>query len=213
MPEGRFVLDPDTRSGAPLFLFAGGSGITPIIALLKSALLTTKRSITLLYANQDWDSVIYREEVARLASDHPDRVLVHYHLDDESGYLEPVEVRALLHHTDIAEFYICGPEPFMELIETVLQLITVEAKGRTALMDALYLALDTMRDAHNARKALLVISDGARRGGILSDSLPDFQRVVAGDIMDIPPGDEDFYAVQLNAGEVRVNELLRGSNL
>ena len=40
------------------------------------------------------------------------------------------------------------------------RLITVEAKGRTALMDALYLALDTMRDAHNARKALLIISDG-----------------------------------------------------
>ena len=46
VPEGRFVLDPETRSGAPLFLFAGGSGITPIISLLKSALTTTKRSIT-----------------------------------------------------------------------------------------------------------------------------------------------------------------------
>jgi Ca-activated chloride channel family protein len=40
------------------------------------------------------------------------------------------------------------------------RLVTVKAKGRTALMDAIYLALDEMRDAHNARKALLVISDG-----------------------------------------------------
>jgi Ca-activated chloride channel family protein len=39
-------------------------------------------------------------------------------------------------------------------------LITVRAKGRTALMDALYLALNTMRKAQNSRKALLVLSDG-----------------------------------------------------
>jgi 3-ketosteroid 9alpha-monooxygenase subunit B len=120
VPEGRFVLDPETRSGAPLFLFAGGSGITPIIALLKSALATTKRSITVLYANQDRDSVIYGEELNRLAAENSERVIVHHHLDAEGGYLEPAEVRALLHHTDVAEFYICGPEPFMELIERTL---------------------------------------------------------------------------------------------
>jgi len=40
------------------------------------------------------------------------------------------------------------------------QLLYSHAEGRTALLDALYLALDTMRDAHNPRKALLVISDG-----------------------------------------------------
>lgn len=120
VPEGRFVLDPETRPSAPLFLFAGGSGITPIIALLKSALATTKRSIALLYANQDQDSVIYGEEIERLATEHSDRLVVRHHLDSEGGYLAPAEVRTLLHHTDIAEFYICGPEPFMKLIETTL---------------------------------------------------------------------------------------------
>jgi 3-ketosteroid 9alpha-monooxygenase subunit B len=120
VPEGRFVLDPETRAGAPLFLFAGGSGITPVIALLKSALTKTKRSVALLYANQDRSSVIYNEEIDRIAAEHPDRVLVRHHLDSEGGYLRPDEIRALLHHTDIAEFYICGPEPFMELIEQTL---------------------------------------------------------------------------------------------
>lgn len=120
VPQGRFILDPETRSSAPLFLFAGGSGITPIIALLKSALASTKRSITVLYANQDRDSVIYGEELDRLAAEHPDRLAVHHHFDAEGGYLEPAEVRTLLHHTDIAEFYICGPEPFMALVESTL---------------------------------------------------------------------------------------------
>lgn len=121
VPEGRFVLDPDTRSGAPLFLFAAGSGITPIIALLKSALSTTKRSITLLYANQDERSVIYGSEVSQLAAEHPGRLAVHLHFDATNGYLEQSDVRALLHHSDIAESYICGPEPFMELVEKTLE--------------------------------------------------------------------------------------------
>jgi 3-ketosteroid 9alpha-monooxygenase subunit B len=120
VPEGRFVLDPETRSGAPLFLFAGGSGITPIVSLLKSALTITKRPITLLYANQSRDAMIYGEELERLAADHSDRLVVHYHFDADGGYLRSAEVRALLHHNDISEFYICGPEPFMELIEQVL---------------------------------------------------------------------------------------------
>jgi 3-ketosteroid 9alpha-monooxygenase subunit B len=121
VPEGRFVLDPDTRSGAPLFLFAAGCGITPIIALLKSALATTKRAITLLYANQDADSVIYGPEVSQLAAEHPGRLAVHFHFDATNSYLEQSDVRALLHQSDIAEFYICGPEPFMELVEKTLE--------------------------------------------------------------------------------------------
>jgi 3-ketosteroid 9alpha-monooxygenase subunit B len=120
VPEGRFVLDPETRASAPLFLFAGGSGITPVIALLKSALATTKRSVTVLYANQNRDSVIYGEELDRLATENLDRLLVHHHFDAEGGYLRPAEVRVLLRDTDISEFYICGPEPFMELIESTL---------------------------------------------------------------------------------------------
>ncbi|NNE17511.1 MAG: ferredoxin--NADP reductase [Myxococcales bacterium] len=121
VPEGRFVLDPDTRSGAPLFLFAAGSGITPIVALLKSALATTKRSITLLYANQDERSVIYGSEIAQLAADHPGRLAVRLHFDATNGYLEQGDVRSILHHSDIAEFYICGPGPFMELVEKTLE--------------------------------------------------------------------------------------------
>jgi 3-ketosteroid 9alpha-monooxygenase subunit B len=120
VPEGRFVLDPETRAGAPLFLFAGGSGITPIISLLKSALTITKRPITVLCANQDRDTVIYGEELERLAAEHSDRLVVHHHFDTEGGYLAPAQVRALLRHTDISEFYICGPEAFMELIERTL---------------------------------------------------------------------------------------------
>lgn len=120
VPEGRFVLDPETRASTPLFLFAGGSGITPIISLLKSALHTTERSVTLLYANRDPGAVIYGEELARIAEAHPNRVTLHLHFDSEAGHLDHRRIRALLHHADMAEFYVCGPEPFMELVEQTL---------------------------------------------------------------------------------------------
>lgn len=120
VPEGRFTLDPETRSSSPLFLFAGGSGITPIISLLKSALGATKRAVTLLYANQDRASVIYAGELDRLAAEHGERLTVHWHFDSDGGYLDAATIRALLHHGDVAESYICGPEAFMELVERTL---------------------------------------------------------------------------------------------
>lgn len=120
VPEGRFVLDPATRSSAPLFLFAGGSGITPVLSLLKSALANTKRHVTLLYANRSRASVIYASELEAIAAAHAGRLALIHHHDDVSGLLGPDRVRELLHHSDVAEFYLCGPEPFMALVEQVL---------------------------------------------------------------------------------------------
>jgi 3-ketosteroid 9alpha-monooxygenase subunit B len=120
VPRGRFVLDPDTRSSRPLFLFAGGSGITPIISLLKSALVTTKRPVTMLYANRDRESIIYAAQLERLLASHPGRVDLRHHLDCDGGHLRASDVQAMLHDADVAEFYLCGPEPFMDRIESTL---------------------------------------------------------------------------------------------
>ena len=70
-PEGRFVLGEST---APIVAFAGGSGITPVISLLKTVLVGTKRAVKLVYANQDRDAIIFREELDVLAEREPDRM-------------------------------------------------------------------------------------------------------------------------------------------
>jgi 3-ketosteroid 9alpha-monooxygenase subunit B len=119
-PEGRFVLDRETRASTPLFFFAGGSGITPVISLLKSALATTRRPVTVLYANRDPKSVIYRTELDALANEYRERLSLHYHFDSEGGYLDAERIQPLLHHIETAEFYVCGPEPYMELVERTL---------------------------------------------------------------------------------------------
>jgi len=114
-PEGRFVL---TDTDAPLVLFAGGSGITPVISLIKTALVTGARSMVLLYANRDERSVIFRHELGALSARHPRRIELSHHLDDKNGFVTDAEVRALAARGgDRGVFYICGPGPFMETVE------------------------------------------------------------------------------------------------
>ena len=113
-PEGRFVLDDRE---APLVLFAAGSGITPVISLLKSALATTKRRVTLLYANRDADSVIFAGELTRLELASPERLRVVHRLDDAHGLLDERAIEGLIADQRDASFYLCGPAPFMAVLE------------------------------------------------------------------------------------------------
>src|SRR5713226_1730842 len=92
-PAGRFVLgDGD----APLLLFGGGSGITPMMSLIKSALKADKRRIRLFYANRDKPSIIFAAELDALAKAHPGRLEVIHHLDAEHGFATAEKVTATL---------------------------------------------------------------------------------------------------------------------
>jgi 3-ketosteroid 9alpha-monooxygenase subunit B len=117
-PAGRFVLRPGSER--PLVLFGGGSGITPVFSLLKTALATTARRARLVYANRDRDSIIFRDALGELARAHPDRFALLHHLDDARGFLAAPAVRREVRGLEDAEFYLCGPAPFMELVESVL---------------------------------------------------------------------------------------------
>src|SRR5580704_6322714 len=59
-PAGRFCL---RDRSIPIIAFSGGSGITPVISIIKTALATTSRPIKLLYANRDKDSIIFANEL------------------------------------------------------------------------------------------------------------------------------------------------------
>jgi 3-ketosteroid 9alpha-monooxygenase subunit B len=117
-PSGLFVLRP---TDAPILLLGGGSGITPVISIVKSALAATARRMRLVYANRDRDSVIFRDELDLLARRHPDRLEVIHHLDVERGFLDAGGVRQHLPGFEDAHFYVCGPGPFMDVAEGVLE--------------------------------------------------------------------------------------------
>jgi 3-ketosteroid 9alpha-monooxygenase subunit B len=116
-PAGRFVLRESAR---PLALFGGGSGITPLLSLARSALASTRRAVRLLYANRDAQSVIFRAQLEALAAAHPGRLVVSHHLDAERGLLDAAGARAAAAGARDADCYLCGPAPFMALVESAL---------------------------------------------------------------------------------------------
>jgi 3-ketosteroid 9alpha-monooxygenase subunit B len=125
-PAGDFVLDHGEHND--LILFGGGSGITPMISIVKTALVTSDRRIKLIYANRDRDSIIFRDELDELAHRHADRFTVVHRLDVEHGFLDSDAVRAYVDHDVAATFYICGPGPFMVTVEETLRALGVDER-------------------------------------------------------------------------------------
>ncbi|MBI3198274.1 MAG: ferredoxin--NADP reductase [Rhodospirillales bacterium] len=116
-PAGRFVLG---EGAAPLLLFGGGSGITPMMSLIKSALKGGTRRMRLFYANRDKASIIFDAEFEALCKANPGRLEVINHLDAAQGLTKPEEIQAVLKGFEDAEAYLCGPGPFMSLVESTL---------------------------------------------------------------------------------------------
>lgn len=116
-PAGLFCLGPSDRD---VVAFAAGSGITPVISLLKTALATTSRRVRLLYANRDRDAVMFAATLEGLAEWYALRFDVTHHLDTEKGFVDAAAVREIAGASLDADFYVCGPGPFMEIVESTL---------------------------------------------------------------------------------------------
>jgi 3-ketosteroid 9alpha-monooxygenase subunit B len=124
-PAGVFCLGAEERD---VVAFAGGSGITPIFAIVKSALATTSRRVRLLYANRDTDSIIFAAALDALARRHPGRLEVVHHLDSDTGFLDADAVTAHIADAGAGDYFICGPGPFMTVVEDGLLKPRVDPK-------------------------------------------------------------------------------------
>ncbi len=102
-------------------LLAGGSGITPVMSILKSALAHGTGEVVLLYANRDEQSVIFARELAELAAKHEDRLIVLHWLESLQGLPTRAHLRALVTPYTAHEAFVCGPAPFMDAARTVLK--------------------------------------------------------------------------------------------
>src|SRR6201996_3328172 len=112
-----FVLSP---TSVPLLAFAGGSGVTPILSLAKSALATTDRAVRILCADRDRASVIFESVIDELIERYPGRLSVDRHIDAEHGLLDPDAVTNFVGTDTDAECYVCGPEGFMAVVRSAL---------------------------------------------------------------------------------------------
>jgi ferredoxin-NADP reductase len=154
-PAGVFTLRPRST---PLLAFSGGSGITPVISVIKSALATTDRSVRLLYANRNRASVIFARELDALASVYPNRLDVVHHLDVEDGFVHSDVVTQFVNADLDADCYVCGPAPFMDVVEDALALLHIPSDH--VFIERFAFASAAFRDEPPATPALVAHDDG-----------------------------------------------------
>jgi 3-ketosteroid 9alpha-monooxygenase subunit B len=106
---------------ADLLLFAGGSGITPVISIIRTALAQGSGRIVLFYANRDERSVIFAPALSELAAEHPERLQVVHWLETVQGLPTEEQLRAFASSYADRTSFCCGPAPFMKAVSNALR--------------------------------------------------------------------------------------------
>jgi ring-1,2-phenylacetyl-CoA epoxidase subunit PaaE len=132
-PHGSFTTEFDAAKSRHLVGIAGGSGITPVMSLIRSTLKYEPNSrFTLLYGNRDSSSVIFLEALAGLKDKYLDRFEVYHFLDAEEQdielfngmlsreRLEEVIPALVPDAVEVDDWFICGPGPMMDAAEGAL---------------------------------------------------------------------------------------------
>jgi ring-1,2-phenylacetyl-CoA epoxidase subunit PaaE len=131
-PHGSFCWNFDADTRQEFVAFAGGSGITPILSLIKTALATAPNArFTLLYGNRNSIGVMFLEEIAALKDKYLDRFSVYHFLEEEeeeidlfNGRLDRAKAEeifsGLVRPDNVDAFFICGPGPMMDAVEEAL---------------------------------------------------------------------------------------------
>ena len=132
-PHGSFTTEFDPNVKHRYVGFAGGSGITPVISLIRTALsVEPNSSFTLFYGNRDANSIIFLEELAALKDRYLGRFELYHFLSDEegdvdlfNGMLDRETCDEAIEHLidepgEIDAWFICGPGPMMDAAEGAL---------------------------------------------------------------------------------------------
>lgn len=133
-PAGRFIIDTDPVQKRQIWFIAAGSGMAPILALIKKALYHEPDShLTLIYQNHDERNIIYQQTLRQLAMQYAHRFtridLLSNPIDPEAksarlnNWLLEKLVTANLKQQTTNLFYTCGPEPFMRMVQFTLRVL------------------------------------------------------------------------------------------
>ncbi|MFD3536220.1 2Fe-2S iron-sulfur cluster-binding protein [Streptomyces sp. NPDC058664] len=174
-PAGTFTpasLDRD------LLLVAGGSGVTPVLSIAKSALAGGAGRVVLFYANRDESSVIFRDELRELTEDHPGRLLVIHWLESLQGLPYVDRLAAAFAPYADREAFVCGPEPLMDAAEQALRTLGAPA-GRVHRERFFSLDGDVFDTPAVPRAAAAEDGVGAGGGGTVRAELDGETRTVA----------------------------------
>jgi len=133
VPHGSFTTEFNASNSRHLVGIAGGSGITPVMSLIKTLMREEPQSrFTLLYGNRDSSSVIFLEALAGLKDKHLGRLEIYHFLDAEDQDIELFNgmlnrerleqaIAALVPDApEVDGWFICGPGPMMDSAEGAL---------------------------------------------------------------------------------------------
>ena len=138
-PTGKFNTKLKTENKKQYLAFAAGSGITPVISIIKTTLHTEPQSrFTLVFGNRGRSTIIFFEELEALKNKYIDRFNFINILSREktdapinSGRIDPVklvELDKLLGYSGMDEFFICGPEEMIFCIKDFLEQHGIDKK-------------------------------------------------------------------------------------
>ena len=131
-PFGQFHLGPDKESPRDFIAFAAGSGITPILSMIKSVLAYEPGSRFLLfYGNRRQSTTMFIEDLYALKNQYPERLQLHFVFSQEeqefpvaAGRLDADKVRELYAHfcrgLSPAQAFVCGPDTMIETVSETL---------------------------------------------------------------------------------------------
>ena len=116
-PAGTF--SPGSLDG-DFLLFAAGSGITPVMSILKSVLAAGRGRVVLVYANRDENSVIFGSSLRGLAGSAAGRLVVVHWLDSLLGAPDAAAIAALARPYTAYDAFICGPDGYLAAVRDAL---------------------------------------------------------------------------------------------
>jgi len=133
-PMGNFHTELKSTNKKHYVLFAGGSGITPMMSIIKTTLIAEPQSkLTLFYGNFDENATIFKKELDEIVSLNPGRLTLHYIFQvpppsfpaELTGMLTKDKVKELiskyLERNPVIEYFVCGPGPMMDNVKEVLE--------------------------------------------------------------------------------------------
>lgn len=136
-PMGKFVVNLDANNKNHYVLFAGGSGITPIMSIMKSVIDKEPNSkLSLIYCNRDIESVIFKQQLEDMVAKYPSILKVMYCYDIApagwtglSGRPTAAQYIDMVKQTRVdgynTEYYICGPTGMMDEVKNGLQMLGI----------------------------------------------------------------------------------------
>ncbi|MBZ9779504.1 ferredoxin--NADP reductase [Psychroflexus sp. CAK8W] len=134
--EGKFLL-PEQLDGKTFCAFSAGSGITPIMSMIRTLLAQSETAkFVLVYGNKSPEQTIYFQELLDLQKDFSERFFIEFIYSETQednakfGRIDKGTVNYVIKNKydgfDFSQYYLCGPEPMIEMVQNTLKEAEVE---------------------------------------------------------------------------------------